>query len=93
MVFQYSDFSVLTDFLVQYMFGNTLALALFIYFAFVLYMNLSGVPIGLSLTTMTPLLMAFFIGGWLGASQWILSLSLIIIGIVFGITSIRLYSR
>ena len=92
MTFQFSDFSVLTDYLVQYMFGNTVILGVFVFLAFLMYMTLNGVPLPIALSIVLPLSVALSVSGWFGSS-YIIALVIIVIGLVLSNIMVRLYVR
>jgi len=92
MTFQFSDFSVLTDYLVQSMFGNTVILGVFVFLAFLMYMTLNGVPLPVGLSIVLPLSAALTASGWFG-DTYIIALVIMIIGLVLSNIMVRLYVR
>jgi len=92
MTFQFSDFSVLTDYLVQYMFGNTVVLGVFVFLALLMYMTLNGVPLPVSLSIVLPLSVALSASGWF-ADSYIIALVIIVIGLVLSNIMVRVYVR
>ena len=94
MSFEFSDFSVLTDYLVQYMFGNTLVLSIFLFVAFLLYMTLNRVPLPIALSVVLPLSSSLIISGWIGQEyRYILALVVVVMGIVISNVLVRFYTR
>jgi len=93
MAFEFSDFSVLTEYLTQYLLGETAVIGILIFLAIFLYMTMSGVPATVGLSVVLPLTVAFQASGWLGANRYIIALILVVIGIVLSNLLIRLYSR
>jgi hypothetical protein len=92
MTFEFSDFSVLTDFLVQYIFGNTVILGVFVFLAFLMYMTFNGVPLPVALSIVLPLSVALSASGWFGQS-YLIALIIIVIGLVLSNIMVRLYVR
>lgn len=94
MTFKFTDFSILTDYLVQYMFGNTLVLSIFLFTAFLLYLTLNQVPLPVALSVVLPLTSSLIIGGWIGSEyRYVLAIVVVIIGIILSNILIRVYSR
>jgi len=84
---------VLTENLIQYMFGSYLALATFIYIGFLITNSWNGIPLQISLITYSPLLFVFATSVWLGGTEWILTVFSIAIGLVITGILNYLYNR
>lgn len=91
-VFDFSDFAVLTQFLVEYLFGTTVVLGIFLFVAFLLYMTMNGVPLPVALSVVLPLGISLSISGWFGET-YILAIIIIILGLVLSNIMVRLYVR
>lgn len=92
MAFDFSDFGVLTEFLVEYLFGTTVVLGVFIFVAFLLYMTLNGVPLPVALSIVLPLSLSLGVSGWFGDS-YILAMIIVVLGLVLSNIMVRLYVR
>jgi len=92
MAFEFTDFQVLSDNLVAYLFGTSFVLGVVIYVGYLVYLVKNGIPTNVSVIALTPLLAAFSVGGWLGASTWALTLSLILLGATTATVLIRTYN-
>lgn len=91
-VFEFSDFSVLTEYLVEYMFGTTVVLGVFLFVAFLLYMTLNGVPLPVALSVVLPLALSLSLSGWFG-DTYLLAIIVIVLALVLSNIMVRLYTR
>jgi len=87
----WSDLGVISEKLVQGYFGSYVALSIALYFGFLMLYAYSGVPLTVAFTVLTPLFAVFASAGWLGANQWIVGLSLILLALIAAPILIRIY--
>lgn len=89
----FTSLSVIGEILVDYYLGSYIALAVVVFTFLFIYFTSKGLPMDVTTITLLPLLVAYGVGGWLGANVWIINIALIAIGIFTAQVLHRLYTR
>lgn len=89
----FSNLSVIGEILVDYYLGSYIALAIVVFAFLFIYFTSQGIPMDITTVSLLPLLVAYSIGGWLGANIWIVNIALIAIGIFAAQVLHRIYTR
>lgn len=92
MVLQWSDWSVLHDFLVNYYLGSEIALSVIILVLVFSVFVANGIPFNFALVSVTPLVAGFAVGSWLVEYTWALNFALLIVGLIYSTTLSRILS-
>jgi hypothetical protein len=88
----WSDLAVISESLIQGYFGSYAALSIAVYFGFLLLYSYSGVPLNVAFAVLTPMFAVFATVGWLGASAWVVGLSLILLALIAAPVLIKVYT-
>jgi len=89
----FSSLTVIGKILVDYYLGSYIALSVVVFTFLFIYFTSQGLPMDVTAVALLPLLVAYGLGGWLGANIWIINIALIAIGIFTAQVLHRLYTR
>lgn len=84
-------FNIIRDNMVSEFFGNYVILALVLTLIFLIILIGSGIDFRFAIIFSLPILAGFASIGWFGSNGWVVNLALLMVGIIYGYTLIKLF--
>jgi hypothetical protein len=85
-------FTALYDILIQYYFGSSIVLASVILLVMLIGFLSLGVPLRYVAAFLIPLAGGLTLGSWFGTAEWVLNVFLIVVGILYSYSIIKMTS-